>query len=121
MTIVQPPTSNLLQLATMAGWSQPELQMRTVHPRIVLACLVPALLALAPAATQPTETQKIEQLITAVRELKDASFVRNGKEYTAAEAADHLQSKWDKAKDQITTAAMFIEKIASKSSASGKP
>ncbi len=51
----------------------------------------------------------------------DVKFVRNGSEYPAKEASDHLRMKMDKAGDQITTAEMFIEHIASRSSMTGEP
>jgi len=75
------------------------------------------------ATTTPaafTEEEKIEALLTAVSELKDATFVRNGSEYTAGEAADHLRRKWSGQKDKIVTATLFLDHIASKSSISGK-
>lgn len=74
-------------------------------------------------ATQPSlsETKKIEMLISNIRGLKNAQFVRNGKEYDGQAAADHLQMKWSHEKAGIRTARDFIEQIASKSSQSGKP
>src|SRR5881398_1910996 len=56
-----------------------------------------------------------------VRERKDETFIRNGKEYDCEAAADHMQLKWSYAKGQIKTARQFIDKIASASSQSGKP
>jgi hypothetical protein len=67
-----------------------------------------------------SESDRIEQLIAAVKELKDAKFIRNGSEYSAAEAADHLRMKWEAAGDDIRTANEFIEQIGSKSSTSGE-
>src|SRR5215213_9341090 len=74
--------------------------------------------------TQPaamTEDQKIEALIKTVEQLKDATFIRNGKEHDCHEAAKHMRDKWEHGKDQIKTATDFIEKAASNSLASGKP
>lgn len=68
-----------------------------------------------------TEEEKIERLIEAVAELQGATFIRNGAEYSAAEAADHLRLKWRAAGDEIKTAEQFIDTIASKSSTSGEP
>lgn len=68
-----------------------------------------------------TETEKIERLIESVRDLKDATFIRNDTEHTAAEAADHLQLKWRAKANKIEYAHEFIDTIASKSSVSGKP
>ena len=68
-----------------------------------------------------TERDKIEALIRAVQGLKDATFVRNGVEYDAKDAADHMRRKWNAGRDEIKTARQFIEHAASKSSVSGKP
>ena len=48
-------------------------------------------------------------------------FVRNGKDYGAAKSMKHLQRKYDHVKQQIKTAEDFINRIASKSSITGKP
>ncbi len=74
-----------------------------------------------------SEKKKIDFLITEVSKI-DGEFIRNGKSHTPHEAAEHLRMKLNKAinswfapsKDKWT-AEMFIEKIASKSSLSGKP
>lgn len=85
----------------------------------MLACaLIPLVLC---AASALTEDQKIEKLIQTVAEMKDAVFIRNGAEHTPAQAAQHMRNKWEHAKDQVKTAEEFIDKLASKSSASGKP
>jgi hypothetical protein len=67
-----------------------------------------------------TENQKIESLIAFIAR-QDGVFVRNGSEYTPAQAAEHLRMKWKKGGGSIKTAADFIEKLASTSSISGKP
>lgn len=68
-----------------------------------------------------TEREKIEALIAHVESTRDAEFVRNGTRYTPAEAADFLRRKWRFHAGEVRTARDFIEKIASKSSTSGKP
>ena len=68
-----------------------------------------------------TEDQKIESLIKIVAELKDAVFIRNGKEHSAKAAAEHLRKKWDYARKEVKTARDFIDKIASKSHTTGQP
>ena len=68
-----------------------------------------------------TETEKIEYLIASVEQLSDAKFVRNGTEYDAQAAADHLRLKWHNAGDRIKTAEDFIRLCASASSVSGHP
>jgi hypothetical protein len=67
-----------------------------------------------------SEKAKIELLIKSISDLKGASFFRNGSSHSAKEAAEHLKKKWKYAEDDIETAAQFIEKLASKSSISGK-
>jgi hypothetical protein len=67
-----------------------------------------------------SERDKIEKLIEHVGSLEGAVFIRNGEEYTPAEAAEHLRRKWESAGGEIATADDFIEKLASKSSVSGE-
>jgi hypothetical protein len=59
-------------------------------------------------------------LLAAIEKHPDARFVRNGTEYTAKDAANHLRSKYQSAKDHVRTPQDFIDKIASKSSTSGE-
>lgn len=63
-----------------------------------------------------TEEQKISGLITYIRNLDNAVFIRNGTEYSAETAANHFQSKMKKAGKRIKTARQFIQFVASKSS-----
>ena len=67
-----------------------------------------------------TETQKIESLIAFIAK-QEGVFLRNGGEYTPGQAAEHLRMKWKKGGTAINTAEMFIEKLATTSSVSGKP
>ena len=91
----------------------------------VVVTALPLLTAVTRAADpeqkELTEDQKIDSLITAVEKLKDARFIRNGKEYDCAAAADHMRRKRKVAGDKVKTARDFIAGIASKSSRSGKP
>lgn len=75
------------------------------------------------AAAPPTltEAQKITRLISYVRHLQGAVFIRNGTEHTPAEAAAHMQLKWEKSPKHAKTAQDFIRNLASKSSLTGKP
>lgn len=73
-----------------------------------------------------TELEKIEKLIVMI-EQSNVQFIRNGQSYPPTEAAQHLRTKLDQAtnswfapKKADWTAIMFIDKIASKSSLSGK-
>jgi len=49
------------------------------------------------------------------------TFVRNGSEYAADKARDHLADKYRFAGSRIATAEQFIEYLATKSSLSGEP
>lgn len=76
-------------------------------------------------ATRPTltEAQKIELLLSRIAELDAAKFVRNGSEHGAGEAVEHLRMKWERAggtEDSTATARDFIDKVATRSSMSGK-
>ena len=84
---------------------------------IVSALCAPAAFA-APAAQ---EQSRIEHLIRFVENQKDMKFVRNGSEYSCADAARFLRGKLEAMGQEVTTAREFIERIASKSSTSGEP
>jgi hypothetical protein len=72
------------------------------------------------AAGRETETKKIETLISAVAKLDGAKFVRNGKAYDPATAAKFLRGKWERQAKEIVTAGDFIDKIATRSSTTGR-
>lgn len=74
----------------------------------------------AAPAPQLSEAQKIERLIGFVHNLKDAVFIRNGEEYSAEQAAQHMQLKLKNAGSRVQTADEFIERCASRSFLSGK-
>lgn len=95
--------------------------IRKFAPTFVFASLVLALTAQAQEKAVPkTEEEKIEALIKHVENLEDAKFVRNDTEYDAKTAARFLRGKWKRDKDEIKTAKQFVEKIATRSSTSGK-
>lgn len=75
----------------------------------------------ATAPTAYTEEQKVSHLIQFVSKMKGATFIRNGSEHTCREAAEHLESKWEKHKDDVKTAEGFIEELASSSGLTGEP
>ncbi len=87
-----------------------------------IACLCFALApSLEAAGAPPEERAKIEALLAHVGSLKKAVFIRNGKEYDAASAAKFLRGKWEARDKDIDSAAEFIERVATKSSTTGKP
>lgn len=67
-----------------------------------------------------TEALKVERLLAYLRGLEGAVFIRNGSEHSNTEAADHLQAKWEKHKDKISSAKEFVEKLASASGLTGE-
>ena len=75
----------------------------------------------AAAARSAQEQTRIEKLIRFVETQKDMKFVRNGTEYSCADAGKFLRGKLDSMGKDVTTAREFIERIATRSSMSGKP
>lgn len=73
------------------------------------------------ASAALSESAKIEALLKHVESLPKAIFNRNGKDYQAKDAATFLRRKWQSESKTIKTAADFIDKIASRSSTSGRP
>jgi hypothetical protein len=71
-------------------------------------------------AQSPREAAKIDYLIHAVETLDGAKFLRNGQEYDATAAADHLRLKRRIAGDRIKTAGDFIRLCGTQSSVTGE-
>ena len=67
-----------------------------------------------------SESQKVERLISFIRSLEGATFIRNGTEHNCQEAADHLLAKWKKHMNEIHSAEDFIAELASASGMTGK-
>ena len=78
-----------------------------------------------PIAARPvpplSEQVKIQSLIASIEQLQGAVFIRNGSEYDAHKAADHLRLKLKYAGKRVQTADQFISNLATGSSMSGKP
>ena len=95
--------------------------------RSIVAALVLTLVAALPIASlagdvaADGERRAIEALITSVAQLRDATFVRNGKPYDASKAARFLREKWKSRESEVRTAEDFIERVASVSSTTSKP
>jgi Family of unknown function (DUF5329) len=89
--------------------------------RTLLAGLATTISLRVRAAPPAHEMSRIDKLIRFVEGQKDMKFVRNGTEYACADAAKFLRGKMDKMGAEVATARDFIDKIASKSSMSGKP
>ena len=87
----------------------------------LLPLLLLMMAALLPATVIAGDTEvEIEHLITTVGE-SGCTFIRNGSRHDAENAASHMRLKYRRGKRYATTAELFIERLASKSSFSGKP
>lgn len=97
-------------------------QTRCMHRRRFLSSLasISALAVLSAFAAQRTPAQEIELLIQRVAASKGVTFIRNGSEHSAADAAQHLRRKLAASKGRITTPEQFIDKLGSKSSMTGR-
>jgi len=87
--------------------------------RLLLTVLLFAPLMASTHAQTDTEAE-ITALIEAVRE-SGCEFNRNGSLHSAEAAAEHLELKYSRGKRYADSAEAFIERLASKSSWSGKP
>jgi len=72
-----------------------------------------------PALAGDTATE-IQYMLDAIGQ-SNCSFIRNGNVHAATEAESHLSMKYSRGQSWVSTAEQFIERIASKSSWSGKP
>ncbi len=98
------------------------MQVSRVGTSSLAFCLAIFLLpAEAVAASRPeAEQAKIDWLLKEVGN-SGATFIRNGKEYDAAQAVSHLKTKLLFAGRRVQTARQFIVGVASHSEATGKP
>ena len=87
----------------------------------LFALLLAAVAALAQATPSASEQKLIDALILRVSNMKTMTFMRNGDEHSAADAAKHMKAKFDHFKDEIVTAEDFIDRCASRSEMTGKP
>jgi hypothetical protein len=75
----------------------------------------------ARAEPPPAEMARINQLIDAVAKRSDLRFIRNGKEYSAAQAADFLRGKLKWRIERVSTMQDFIVEVGTRSVTSGEP
>lgn len=73
------------------------------------------------SAREAHEERRINHLLRAIEGLDGATFIRNGGEHSAKDAAKHLRMKLRKAGGRVKTAEDFIVGLASKSSWTGRP
>ena len=87
----------------------------------LFAMLLMLLSAGASAARQPMPLQQtIDHLLGYVSQ-SGLTFMRNGKSYTATEAAGHMRNKYEHFQDDIGSGEDFIRLCATRSLVSGKP
>lgn len=88
-----------------------------------ILCAVMALLLTLPAFAKLNAYQeaRINAMLDALAQKKDLIFVRNGDAHTCEEAVSHLRLKLGNTRNRINTAELFIDKVASSSSITGKP
>lgn len=77
------------------------------------------LLIVAASARADTMNDEIDFLLTSVGS-SDCTFIRNGKSHDAVAAQKHLQMKRERGKRHFSNTDEFIERLASKSSWTGK-
>ncbi len=92
-----------------------------IRRRWLLAALLAGAAGASGASPDAMEEARIERLLRYVEAQKRTSFVRNGKTYSCREAALFLRAKYAKMGEHVTTAAQFIDQIASRSSTTGEP
>ena len=100
--------------------------MKLDNKHIVFMVLVALCVCLLPVSvpTMGEPTNKVDQTIQYLIEYVSGSglkFIRNAREYTPGEAAEHMNKKYQYFKDDIETPENFIELCATKSLLSGKP
>ncbi|BEP63439.1 hypothetical protein GmRootV213_39930 [Variovorax sp. V213] len=86
----------------------------------LFALFLGAAAALAQATPSASEQMLIDTLILRVSNMKTMTFMRNGDEHNAADAAKHMKAKFEHFKDEIVTAEDFIDRCASRSEMTGK-
>ena len=72
-------------------------------------------------ARDALEQGKIDYLIQSVEQLQDATFVRNGSDYNAQQAAEHMRTKLRFAGSRVVTVEDFIVCCGTGSSVTGTP
>ena len=73
------------------------------------------------AAPAPMEQARIDRLIHHVELQNGLVFIRKGREYPCEQAAKFLRGKTESMGKEVSAVREFIERIATRSSTSGKP
>ncbi len=99
---------------------------RYCHKQMVsiLTALVMAFFFLPPSFSDARQTEPVDETIQYLLEYvarSDLTFLRNSGQYTAQEASEHMQKKYEHFRDEIKSPERFIELCATRSILSGKP
>jgi Family of unknown function (DUF5329) len=99
---------------------------RYCHKQVIsiLTALVTALFFLPPSFSDARQTETADKTIQYLLEYvarSDLTFLRNSGRYSALEASEHMQKKFEHFRDKIETPEEFIELCATRSLLSGKP
>lgn len=93
--------------------------MKALSGQLLLICIMSTILFVSTGVAQVDKSDEINHLLEFIAQ-SDCIYIRNGKEYSALEARDHIAGKYQSVKWRIKTSETFISKIASRSSFSGK-
>ena len=88
---------------------------------VVMVALTPAFVLADAAGSDHYDGLFYAQGAGAHFAISGCTFIRNGSRHDAEDAASHMRLKYRRGKRYATTAELFIERLASKSSFSGKP
>ena len=93
------------------------------RPREILAIVALLALGFGTAAAEPPVAQVEIDYLLGFIEGSGCAFYRNGSRYDAMQAGSHLREKYAAlaAADRIATSDVFIDKVASQSSLTGRP
>ena len=99
------------------------MKIKTLIVIVAIAVMLVSLQAGAEKKADDAGKKDLEATIAHLLEYvrtADVVFIRNGKEHSAEDAADHIEKKYNHYKKKIKTPEDFIEKSATKSMMSGK-
>ena len=90
----------------------------------ILAVAVTVFLFLSPSSSIGGQTDPADKTVQHLLEYvarSDLTFIRNSGHYTAREASEHMEKKYEHFRDEIKSPEQFIELCATRSILSGKP
>lgn len=104
------------------AWLEVPLQLVLVELDTSLLGTDAARFVLEPGGTSVEQAHaRVDALLLDLAEQEGVTFVRNGSDHSAEEAAAHLRRKFDHARDEIRSVDDFIRLCGTQSSMSGEP